>query len=94
MIPDLRPYIDIGAGGLLTLVVLLVLTDRLIRRGRLTELQADYEQRLEKVEKDRDEWKDMALRSLGITERMTRPVEVVADVMTRLPDPAAEEAKP
>lgn len=36
---------------------------------------------------DRNDWKNMALRSLGVTERMTKPVEVVADVMTRLPDP-------
>lgn len=77
---DGLPVLDIGAGGLVALVVLAVLTDRLV-----------WHTRLKKVEEELDQWRNMALRSLGVTERLAQSTEVTADVLTKLPDPAAEE---
>ena len=70
------PYLDLGAGGIVVLVVLLILSDRLVTRRRLTEVQ-----------EDRDKWQAIALKSLGITETLTVSSEVTAEVLSRLPDP-------
>lgn len=69
---------DYTGPGILALVAMLVLTRRLVWH---TDLQ--------KVEKDRDEWKDMALRSVGVAERTTISAEVTAQALSSLPDPGA-----
>ena len=77
---DVLPYLDkVTAVGVIVMCALAVITDKLV-----------WHKRLEKAERERDEWRDLALRSIGVSERMAGPVEVVADVMRRLSDPSAE----
>lgn len=58
----------------------------------VSKREADvYLERTAKAEKDAKDWQDFALRSLGVAERITEPVEVVAKVMTHLPDPGKRE---
>lgn len=75
------PVTDLGATGLLMLVFLSVLTDRLVWHTRLT-----------KLEKDRDEWKDHALRALGVADKLTVQGEVTTALVAQLPDPGARRA--
>ena len=70
------PVANLGAGGLLALTVLLILTDRLV-----------WHKRLRACEADRDEWKRMALESLGITGRVVGHAEVTHELISRLPNP-------
>lgn len=72
------PLQNIGAGGLVTLIVLLMLTDRLI-----------WHTRLAKVEQERDEWKNHALRALGVADKLTVQGEVTTALVASLPDPGA-----
>lgn len=76
----LIPYVDVGATGLLVIVFLSVLTDRLI-----------WHTRLAKVEKERDEWKAHALRALGVADKLTVQGEVTTAIVASLPDPGARE---
>lgn len=69
-----------GAVGLLTLVVLLVLTDKLI-----------WHTRLRKAEADRDRWQGIALRAMGVADKLTVQGEVTTALVASLPDPAARE---
>lgn len=76
----LIPWEKIGAGAgwpLVAYFVWLFYKGKIVPRDTLVD-----------VIKERDDWKEFAMRSIGVTERMTKPVEVVADVMTRLPDPS------
>lgn len=75
------PLENIGAGGLVTLVVLLMLTDRLIWHTRLT-----------KAEADRDRWQETALRALGVADKLTVQGEVTTALVASLPDPASRKA--
>lgn len=75
------PWPSVGAGSgwlFVGLGVWAMMTGRLVPRATVDDAR-----------KERDEWKTMAMRSLGVTESMTRPVEAVADVMAKLPDPGA-----
>lgn len=79
----LIPWSQIGAGAgwpLVALFAWLIYMGRVIPRSTYLD-----------VVKERDDWKELAMRSLGVTERMTKPVEVVADVMTRLPNPGSDD---
>lgn len=73
---DGLPIIDVGATGLLVLVFLSVLTDRLI-----------WHTRLSKVEQDRDRWQQVALDALGVADKMTAQGEVTTAIVANLPDP-------
>ena len=74
------PVVNLGAGGLVTFVVLLILTDRLI-----------WHKRLRQAEAERDEWRRMALESLGITGRVVGHAEVTHKLIERLPNPTRED---
>lgn len=66
---------NIGAGGFVAFIVFMMLTDRLVWRGRLT-----------KVEKQRDDWQRLALDLLGVADRMTSANEHALTVVdTKLP---------
>lgn len=69
-----------GATGLLALVVLLILTDRLI-----------WHTRLAKAEADRDRWQETALRALGVADKLTVQGEVTTALVASLPDPGARK---
>ena len=71
---DLLPFVDVGVTGLLALVFLMVLTDRLVWYKRLAQMVAE-----------RDRWQEFALRSIGVTESLIEPAEASAEVLTRLP---------
>ena len=73
------PIIDVGATALLTVVFLAVLTDRLV-----------WHKRLRAAEAERDEWRRMALESLGITGRVVGHAEVTHELISRLPRPGTE----
>src|SRR5688500_18124756 len=68
--------VPIGATGLLSLVVVLMLTDRLIWHKRLT-----------KAEADRDRWQQVALNALGVADKLTVQGEVTTKLVAALPDP-------
>lgn len=74
------PIIDAGATGLLVLVFLAVLTDKLI-----------WHTRLHKVEKQRDDWQKIALDALGVADKLTVQGEATTAFMARLPDPGARK---
>lgn len=74
------PIVDWSATGLLALVMLLVLTDKLI-----------WHKRLQKAEADRDRWQDAALRALGVADKLTIQGEVTTALVAQLPDPAGRE---
>lgn len=73
------PWADIGTTGLLTLVVLLVLTDKLI-----------WHKRLAKAENERDRWQEVALKSLGVADTLTVQGEVTTALVAQLPDPGKD----
>lgn len=75
----LTPYVDVGATGLLVLVFLAVLTDRLV-----------WHTRLRAVERERDEWKAHALNALGVADKLTVQGEVTTALVQALPDPAKD----
>jgi len=74
------PVQDLGATSLLALAFLLVLTDRLV-----------WHTRLNKAEKERDEWKNLALKALGVADKLTVQGEVTTALVASLPDPGARE---
>lgn len=68
---------ELSGTAVLAAVALLVITDKLVWHKRL------------KAEQDaRKRWEEIALRSLGVTEKLTVQSELTNDVLTRLPDPA------
>lgn len=73
-------YVPLGATGLLSLVVLLLLTDKLI-----------WHTRLRKAEADRDRWQGVALNALGVADKLTVQGEVTTKIVAALPDPAARK---
>lgn len=77
------PLLDFTGPAVLVFVALLVITDKLV-----------WHRRLEKVEKERDEWKDAALRALGVADKMTVAGEITTQVMAQLPDPQREANGP
>lgn len=72
------PLVPIGQIGLLSVTILLVLTDKLI-----------WHKRLDKAEKDRDRWQQVALEALGVANVLTVQGEVTTAIVANLPDPAA-----
>lgn len=74
------PIVDTTATGLLVLVFLSVLTDRLVWHTRLKEIKAD-----------RDSWKRIALDALGVADKMTTQGEVTTAIVASMPDPMAGE---
>lgn len=67
----------------LSLIAVLVITRRLVWHTDLRE-----------VKTDRDYWKGIALRALGVAEKMTIHAEVASEVLTSAATPAAEVADP
>lgn len=56
-----------GAGGLVALIVLMILTGRLVARRQLVDLRADRDAQLTEVRAERDTWRAAAEREA--TER-------------------------
>lgn len=69
----------IGPGGLLVAMIATILGNL---RGwwysgaAYRKLDTDMREAIEKLEKDRDEWKDMALRSLSVSDTAVRRIVV------------------
>lgn len=81
-------------GGLVSIFFFMLAKGWIVTKGEHSRALAASDDRVAEIKAEREEWKLMALRSVGLTERMARPVEVVAEVMQRLPDPSAgEEAR-
>lgn len=74
---------QLGAAATLSLVALLVITDKLI-----------WHRRLRAVEAERDQWRGVALQALGVADKMTVHGEVATEVLTRLPDPGRSVEAP
>lgn len=72
------PVMEVTGPAALVVVALMVITDKLI-----------WHTRLAKVEKQRDDWQAMALRALGVADKMTVHAEVANEIVSKLPDPAA-----
>jgi hypothetical protein len=60
----------------LSLIAVMVITRRLVWRSDMQEVKAD-----------RDWWRDIALRSLGVSEKMTVHAEVANEVLAAIPLP-------
>lgn len=72
---------DWGSGTFVAFIIIMMLTDRLIWRGRLTT-----------AEKQRDEWQKLALNLLGVANRMTEVNEhAVQTIDQGLPKPETVE---
>jgi hypothetical protein len=74
------PLLDWTPAGLLALVFLLVITDKLI-----------WHKRLRRAEDERDRWQQTALRALGVADKLTVQGEVTTALVASLPDPAARQ---
>ena len=68
-----------GASGVLVFVVIAILRGWLIPRGVYDERVADWQREREAIERDRDDWKEIALtganaveRAVGVAERRRR----------------------
>lgn len=85
-----------GLGGmaLWTIIGYLMLTDRLVWHTRLRRERAEWEARLIREQADRERWEGIALRALGVAEKMTVHAEVASEVLSAIPVPTAEEAGP
>jgi hypothetical protein len=76
------PFGDIGVVGILSLVALLVITDKLVWHTRLRKAEAKV-----------DELQRLLYVALGVADKMTTAAEVTNEVMSRFPDPARDEAE-
>lgn len=64
------------------IIIALILTDQLVL-GR----------RLHRVERERDEWRDMALRALGVAEKVVHDETTVSSVLKKAGDEMTAEQK-
>lgn len=71
---------DLSSGTFVALIILLLLSDRLV-----------WHTRLKKAEQERDRWEGIALKALGVADKLTVHAEVTNEVLTRLPDPMLHE---
>lgn len=69
-----------GAGALVTLVVILIFTGRLVPRRYHDEVRAE-----------RDEWKRVALKAMGHTDLLLPAAQVATEVIGHLGDTAQIE---
>lgn len=79
---DGLPIVGITGPSALTLIAFLVITRRL-------RWYKEVDRELDKTEKERDEWKQIALSVLGLTEKLTVQAEVTNAVIAKadsLPD--------
>lgn len=70
------PVGTITGPAALVMIALMVITDKLI-----------WHTRLEKCERDRQRWEDMALGMLGVAEKLTVQAEVTNEVLSVIPVP-------
>lgn len=83
-----------GVAGVVLFMGMMVVTGRLVPRRMFLE-RIEAERRISEREGIRaDRWEAVALRSLEATEKLTEPLDVAAKVLTKLPNPAREEAGP
>lgn len=76
------PTGELTGPAAVTLFGVLVITRRL-------RWHKEVDRELAKVEKERDEWKEMALSLLGVTEKLTVQAEVTNEVISRADTPPA-----
>lgn len=91
----LTPAFLNGAGvvSVVLVVGLLIWFGQLIpRKLHLAHLKV-VQQQADKADERADRWEAVALRVLDATERLAEPVEVTAKVLTKLPNPARDEAQ-
>lgn len=69
-----------GAVGLLGLVVLLILAGRLVPRRTYQDM-----------ERDRDQWRDVALKAMGHTDQLLPAARITTQVTQALSDATATE---
>lgn len=75
MLDALGPgLLNLTGPAALSLVAILVITDKLV-----------WHRRLEHERAQRERWEGIALRSLGVAEKLTIQAEVTNDVLTKLP---------
>jgi hypothetical protein len=86
-IKDLLPLGQLTGIGVVSVIAWLVITRKLIWHTDLQAAKDEGRIDLGKVEKERDEWKRIALSLLGVTEKLTVQAEVTNEVMSRLPTP-------
>lgn len=72
------PVMEFTGPAALAMMSLLVITDKLI-----------WHTRLSKAEAQRDKWEQVALRALGVADKMTIHAEVANEIVSKLPDPSA-----
>jgi hypothetical protein len=86
-VKDLLPLGQLTGIGVVSVIAWLVITRKLIWHTDLQDAKNEGRIDLGKVEKERDEWKRIALSLLGVTEKLTVQAEVTNEVMSRLPTP-------
>lgn len=80
------PVVGISGTSLLVLVAMLVITRRLI-------WHKDAEKNEAALTEDRNYWRGVAMKLLGVTEKLTVQGEVTNDLLNKLPD-ASEAGDP
>lgn len=71
---------EISGPAALVIIAVLVITRRLV-----------WHTDVEKLERDRDKWQQIALQSLGVADKLTVQAEVTNEVLTHLPDPVLDD---
>lgn len=79
----------LGVVGLWSAIGYLMLTDRLVWHTRLRREHEEWQGRLSREQVDRERWEGIALRALGVAEKMTVHAEVANEVLTAIPTPPA-----
>jgi hypothetical protein len=88
--------LQIGAGGLVALIVLMVLSGRLVTRRQLNELRADRDAQLADARAQRDTWQAVAEREttlrISLQATNTESLELnrtAVRLLSALPQPSA-----
>ena len=90
-IKDLIPLGQLTGAGAVLIVAWLVITRKLVWHTDLEKAEQAADKILGKAERERDEWKNISLSLLGVTEKLTVQAEVTNEVMSRIPTPRTGE---
>jgi len=80
----------LGAIATLTVVMWLVITEKLVWHKRVAAIEAGWAERLGKSEERADRWEKTALEALQVAGKLTAQGEVTNAILSKLPDPDSE----
>ena len=75
---------SLGSGALLVIALWAFFTGRIRRESEVKDIRAEGESRITELRTDRDEWKDIANKSLEKVDRQTDVVEKLTAMVEML----------